>query len=123
MKDLKTIISRSFARKVNLGNYESADFFSSRNIELPADTSDADMRKWSDGLYEEAKQDVELAILKFRSDTIKKAGGFDASMKQTPAPWRAFKKPERYQKKTHMPLETKEPDWDQVPPDHELIQE
>jgi len=39
MIDKKITISRSFSRKKNLGNYESADFFSCRSMDLPADAS------------------------------------------------------------------------------------
>ena|SRR3989304_1911929 len=58
MNDLKINISRSFTRKVNLGNYESVDFFSSRSMELPADTSMEEQQEVSEELFALAMTDV-----------------------------------------------------------------
>lgn len=57
---LKTIeVTRSFSRKVNLGNYESQDFFCSRKAEV---TEDDDIQAISNYLAYECKIDVETAI-------------------------------------------------------------
>ncbi len=119
--DLKVSISRSHSRKVNLGNYQSADFFSSRSMEFPANIDEQELEQWSVKLAEQAKKDVDLAIIKFQSDALKSTPNFDQTLKQTPAPWRQFKKPEIYQKKSRVPVVQQEEDFGQVPPDEELL--
>jgi len=59
MNDNKTTISRSFSRKVNLGNYEMADFFSSRSMELPSDTPISEQQEISEELFSLAQIDTE----------------------------------------------------------------
>lgn len=36
-----TEVARSYSRKVNLGNYESMDFFCSQKLEVPLDQAEA----------------------------------------------------------------------------------
>jgi len=55
----KMTICRSYTRKVNLGNYESEDYFSSRSIEVPIDTTIEDTKKISEDLFVLAMTDVE----------------------------------------------------------------
>lgn len=55
-------ISRSYSRKINLGNYETTDFFSSRDIELPEDASDQTQMMESSRLFLMAVADVESSI-------------------------------------------------------------
>lgn len=62
MTDNKITISRSFSRKVNLGNYEVADFFSSRSHEIPSDTPIDEQQKISEELVSLAQLDVEKDI-------------------------------------------------------------
>jgi hypothetical protein len=62
MEDRKITISRSYARKVNLGNYESEDFFSSWGQELPIETSIEEVQKQSSVLFLSACVDVEKAV-------------------------------------------------------------
>jgi SHS2 domain-containing protein len=60
-------ISRSYSRKVNLGNYTSEDYFCSRNIELPADISIAEAQEFSEQLFALAMTDVERDMRKVAS--------------------------------------------------------
>ena len=55
-------ISRSYSRKINLGNYEAADFFSSRDIELPEDTPLEIQQAKSEELFTLAMLDVEKSM-------------------------------------------------------------
>lgn len=59
--ELKHIISRGFTRKVNLGNYESADFFSNHSQEL-IDPTPEEILVTSVELSMSARQDVEKSI-------------------------------------------------------------
>ena len=62
-------IARSFAQKVNLKNYESADFFCSQKREVPLNEAD----KTSKELYEFCKKEVESNIedyLKTRNGAV-----------------------------------------------------
>ncbi len=63
--ELKKTISRSFTRKVNLGNYESADFWAMYSEEISADEKEHQML--SDYLYACAKSDVEQAIKDYKN--------------------------------------------------------
>lgn len=55
-------ICRSYSRKVNLGNYETTDLFSSRDIELPEDTPLEIQQAKSEELFTLAMLDVEKSI-------------------------------------------------------------
>lgn len=65
MDDRKITISRSYSRKINLQNYdperayENVDLFASYSIELPVGTSEEEIKKQSDELFNKAKGDVE----------------------------------------------------------------
>lgn len=59
MEKGKINIVRSFSRKINLGNYETADFFSSRGQEVEDDTPLADQQTISKDLFLLAMTDVE----------------------------------------------------------------
>ena len=56
-------ISRSFSRKLNLGNYETCDFFCAREAE--------EMN--SEELFQLCKKDVEVSIKNFQADTLREA--------------------------------------------------
>ena len=71
MNELTKTISRSFTRKVNLGNYESADFWASYSEEVSADTDDAACTRISVILYGNAKADVEQAIEDYKNARVK----------------------------------------------------
>ena len=70
--DLKYTISRSFSRKISLGNYNMADFFASHSQEVPADTSEEEKKKISEGLFLSAKLEVENVIIEFYKTGEKK---------------------------------------------------
>ena len=63
MTDKKITISRSFSRKKNLGNYESADFFSCRSMDVPLGTSMAEQEEVARELHLLAMQDVTSDIM------------------------------------------------------------
>ena len=69
--ELTKTISRSFTRKLNLGNYESADFWSSYSEVVSAETSGATCKEVSGLLYDMAKSDVEQAIIDYKNEKIK----------------------------------------------------
>lgn len=58
----KIEIARSHSRKINLGNYESADFFASYKAEVEEKDDEAEV---SENLYQRAKEDVERDIAEF----------------------------------------------------------
>lgn len=65
--ELKHIISRGYTRKVNLGNYESADFFSNHSQELVDPTPD-EILVTSIELSQQAREDVKQSIERFFED-------------------------------------------------------
>ena len=69
--DLKKIISRSFTRKLNLGNYESADFWASFSEEVDSITNSEELKRISGFLYEMAKSEVEQAIIDYKNEKSK----------------------------------------------------
>ena len=71
MNELTKTISRSFTRKVNLGNYESADFWASYSEEVSADTDDVACTRISAILYGNAKADVEQAMIDYKNEKSK----------------------------------------------------
>lgn len=58
----KIEIARSHSRKINLGNYESADFFASYKTEVEEKDDETEV---SEELYQKAKEDVERDIGEF----------------------------------------------------------
>ena len=56
--DKKITISRSYTRKINLGNYESEDFFCSRSVEVPVDTSYEEQENISKSIFLQCIRDV-----------------------------------------------------------------
>lgn len=58
-------VTRSFSRKINLGNYESADFFSSRSYVFDEGYEEELMDEESLELHEKCKADVEHDVEKF----------------------------------------------------------
>lgn len=79
--ELKQTISRSYTQKVNLGNYESADFWAMRSMEVPGDATNEQLRLVSEQLFEEARKDVQdqlKALLRSRfecQDIIERVRG------------------------------------------------
>lgn len=61
-------IARSFSFKLNVGNYESRDFFCSQKCEC--DESEAEMK--SEQLYEFCKNEVMKSVNKFLEEINKK---------------------------------------------------
>lgn len=70
-ENFKLTISRSFTRKVNLGNYESADFWGAYSLEVPSDIKPSEAQAISQELYERAKADVEQAIEDYKNARVK----------------------------------------------------
>lgn len=64
LSDFKTTISRSYSRKVNLGNYEVADYFASYSMEIPVSSSEDVYKNTSESLYNSSRLDVENSIIK-----------------------------------------------------------
>ena len=58
MTDKKITISRSFGRTVQQKEYEPANFFSARNLEIPADTPFKEQQEISKELFSLAMTDV-----------------------------------------------------------------
>jgi hypothetical protein len=56
-------ICRSFAYKLNVGNYESRDFFTSYKIQVPKQ----DEREASQSAYEFCEEEVLNAVKKYRA--------------------------------------------------------
>ena len=71
MNEFKKNISRSFERKVSLGDYNMASFFASYSEEIPADTDPEAMQRISALLYGFAKLDVEEAIIDYKNEKSK----------------------------------------------------
>jgi hypothetical protein len=62
MNELKITISRSYSRKLNMGNYESQDYFANYSEEIDATTPKDKIAEVSALLYDMARGDVEKAI-------------------------------------------------------------
>jgi hypothetical protein len=62
----KNTITRSFSRKINLGNYESADFFESRTIIVPNGTSILEYHQISKDLLSLITAEVELSANEYK---------------------------------------------------------
>ena len=58
-------IARSFSFKLNVGNYESRDFFCSQKAEVPA----SEAEKTSEALYEFCKNEVLKSVNKYLSES------------------------------------------------------
>jgi hypothetical protein len=56
--ELKKSITRSFTRKVNTGNFQSFDVFSSRTQEVPFETTDEELQVLSTLLFSQCMDDV-----------------------------------------------------------------
>ena len=67
MTDKKITISRSFSRKLNLGNYESADFFSCRSMDVPVGTPMQEQNEISRELHLLAMKDVTSDMVIYES--------------------------------------------------------
>jgi hypothetical protein len=68
MTDLKITIARSFTRKINLGNYESADFFAAYSEEVPGNADQIAIANLSDMLFVQAKADVRRSIEQYMAE-------------------------------------------------------
>lgn len=73
MNDLKITISRSYTRKINLGNYESEDFFANYSEEILSSTKEKEVKEVSEKLYNLARRDVEEAVQR----SVSKFGNVD----------------------------------------------
>ena len=70
----KIKITRSFSRKLNIGNFENIDLMSSYTEALfDDDYTEAQIESLSKILYEKAKRDVENAAVEFGNERVKKA--------------------------------------------------
>jgi len=67
MEELKLTISRSYSEKVNMGNYETQDFFCARSLELPADLyNPEELDEWSANIHKDVMLDVKRAIEEYK---------------------------------------------------------
>lgn len=65
--DYKQTISRSYSEKVNCGNYETKDFFSSRNLELDAERyTPEELDEFSEDLFRKCYLDVQKNIIELK---------------------------------------------------------
>lgn len=62
MKDKLVEVCRSFSYKLNVGNYESRDFFCSQKSEV----SEKDAEKASESLYEFCKNEVIKSVNRYK---------------------------------------------------------
>jgi len=65
---IKTI-TRSYSRKVNLGNYQSVDFFASRTHNFYEDVSTEEVSEKSEELYLACVEEVEAEVSKIKGPT------------------------------------------------------
>lgn len=68
MNELTKKITRSYTKKTNLGNYESFDTMASYSEEFPSDTAPEVLKRASQFLYDQAKADVEEAVLNCKKE-------------------------------------------------------
>ena len=66
--ETKREITRSFSYKVNLGNYQTADFFCSQKAEVPEE----DAEKTSEALYEFCKNEVMKSVERYLKENAPK---------------------------------------------------
>ena len=62
MEELKRTISRSYSEKVNMGNYETKDYFCSRNLELADIYTPGELNEFSEQLHKDCMMDVKRSI-------------------------------------------------------------
>jgi len=60
-------VARSFSFKLNLGNYQMADFFCSEKAEVP----ETEAEKTSEALYEFCKEEVIKSVNSYKEDLAK----------------------------------------------------
>lgn len=60
-------IARSFSYKLNLGNYQTADFFCSQKAEVPENQAE----KISEALYEFCKKEVMKSVNRYKAEPNK----------------------------------------------------
>ena len=69
----KLKITRSFTRKINLGNFENIDLMASYTESIFDDEyTEAQIESLSKTLYEKAKRDVENAAIEFKNERVKR---------------------------------------------------
>ena len=69
----KIIITRSFSRKLNIGNFENIDLLASYTEAIFDDEyTEAQIENLSKTLYEKAKRDVENAAVEFKNERVKR---------------------------------------------------
>lgn len=68
MKNNLVEVTRSFAFKLNVGNYESRDFFCSQKAECPVD----DVEKVSEALYQFCKAAVIKSVNEYKLENLPK---------------------------------------------------
>ena len=74
----KNTITRSFSRKVNLGNYESADFFESRTVIVPNDTNILEYHQMSKDLLALIMTEVEISANEYKANHGLSSGDWKA---------------------------------------------
>ena len=69
----KIKVTRSFSRKLNIGNFENIDLTAEYTESLFDDEyTEAQIESLSKTLYEKAKRDVENAAVEFKNERVKK---------------------------------------------------
>ena len=66
-KENKVEIARSFSYKLNIGNYQTVDFFCSEKSEVP----ESQAVEKSEELYDFCKEEVRKSIVNFKVELIK----------------------------------------------------
>ena len=100
-------ITRSFSYKLNVGNFESRDFFCSQKAEVPKKQA----KKTSEALYEFCKSEVIKSVNKYKEDLLPKPI----------KPEEAIKSAETYKKS--MGLETDQEKHDRQSQEENIIEE
>ena len=80
MDNLTFSVARSFTRKLNLGNYESLDVFSSRSEELLASATQEERDVLSERLFLECKKDVTDEMADILAERKKASGVTEEDM-------------------------------------------
>jgi hypothetical protein len=73
-------ITRSFSRKLNLGNYETADFYCEAEDDISDEEEDVKVVSVSSGLHKFCKEEVERSINEYEQEIIKKKAEANVSV-------------------------------------------
>ena len=71
-------VARSFSFKLNIGNYQSVDFFCSQKAECPEDEAAAK----SEALYDFCRSEVMKSVKKYQRENLPKPGNTQKDVNQ-----------------------------------------